>query len=456
MSLLYNTLCNILQNINKLLWGKAAIILIFAASAFLTVKCGFIQFRHPLRILKSTLFASRRENSAKKTGISRFQALSTALAASMGTGNIIGVASAIAIGGCGAVFWMALSAFFVMSFAFAENVLGVKYKAPQSEGPMPYIEKAFGSKKAAAAYAAACMLASFGIGSMAQANSVSSSLGFLGADVKTAAVISAVIVGAIIFRGGKFIAGLAEKIIPFASLVYILGTLAIIALNADKLPSALTEIFTSALGFRQAAGGLAGTAISTGLRRGLFSNEAGMGSSVFAHTSADCDDPEVMGMWAVLEVFIDTVLCCTLTALAILCTGADSAGLGGAETVIEAFRRCFGNFSVYFVSGANIVFAFASVLGWYFYGEKCACYLSEGTLLKNSYRLFYAAAVYFGAVCSLNLIWEISDILNAAMLFPNLISLIILSGEIKMGSSRREKARKTGAPSSPRRTYTNF
>lgn len=437
-----------------MLWGTGTLILVFAAGIFLTIRCGFVQFRHPLLLLKKTLFAPKKENSEQKKGISRLQALSTALGASMGTGNIIGVAAAISVGGCGAVFWMVVSAFFVMALAFTENVLGVRYKLISKNekagcGPLLYLSKGLKSPMAAVVYAAVCIAASFAAGNMSQVNSAVSSLDNLGFSRHAAGIVFAIAIGFMIFRGSVFIAKAAEKIIPAVSLVYILVSLFVIVIYRNNIAEILTSIVRSAFGFRQAAGGVIGAIInkslSIGLRRGVFSNEAGLGSSVFAHTSAECDEPAVMGLWAVLEVFIDTVLCCTLTALVILCTGGDGCGLEGADMVIYSFGSALGEYAAYFIAGANTVFAFASMLGWYFYGEKCAEYLSPEGRLTTTYRLAYTAAAYFGAVISLDLVLELADLFNGLMMLINLTAIIILSKEavpyakgLKKSCSRKE------------------
>lgn len=435
---MYNTFCNIINQINDLLWGNFTVILIFSASIFLTIRTGFIQFKHPVKLLRFTLFAGKKEISDSKKGISSLQALSTALGASMGTGNIIGVAAAISIGGCGAVFWMIVSAFFVMSLAFTENVLGIhfKNKFPQLKsvcGPLLYIEKGLDSRPAAVIYAVFCLLTSFGIGNFTQANSAINFLDEFGVSSVIGGAVLACAVGIVIFRGSRFVALVSEKTVPVMSLLYILCAVAVIIISGNNITEILIEIIESAFGLQQAAGGFAGTIINisltTGLRRGIFSNEAGMGSSVFAHTSTNCNEPCTMGLWAIAEVFIDTVLSCTLTALVILCTGADSSGKDGAHMVIEAFRRCLGNGGAYFVAAANILFAFAAITGWYYYGEKCADYLSKGKTLKILYRIFYTAAVFIGAVSASSLLWQLSDILNAFVLFPNLAAILILSKE---------------------------
>lgn len=435
---LYNTICNIFSAINNLLWGNFTVFIILAAGIFLTVRCRAVQFLSPAAILSRTIFTLKKNDPDSKKGISNFQALSTALGASMGTGNIIGVAAAISIGGSGAVFWMIMSAFIVMAFAFTENVLGVIYKnryhdISDGTGPILYIRKGLGSRSLSLVYAAACLAASFGIGSITQSDSAVTSLSQLGISPLFSGALLTLFTLVSVFKGGRFIALLSEKIVPLSALCYIICALIAIIIYGNNISFVLTDIISSAFGFRQAAGGFAGTfiniSLTTGLRRGIFSNEAGMGSSVFAHTSTRCDDPCTMGSWAVVEVFIDTVLSCTLTALVILCTGADKTGLEGAAMVCEAFRRCFGNSAVYFVAAANTMFAAASVTGWYYYGEKCADHLVPKPWFRNSYRVLYSAAVMAGALFSSSLLWTISDILNAFVMLPNLAAIIILSKE---------------------------
>ena len=433
-----NTICNFIYRLNSLLWGDFTVVLILFAGLFLTIRCGFIQFRNPVKIIQATVF-SRSDNKKKaKNGISNIQALSTALGASMGTGNIVGVAAAISIGGSGSVLWMILSSFIVMSLAFTENVLGIIYKnkyknSSSSSGAILYIDKGLNCKSIAVIYALFCLAASFGIGNISQSNSAALSLSEVGIAPVVSGLILCIVTAFSVFKGGRFIASVSEKFIPFISVLYIICAFVCIIISGNNIIDVLTDMFCSAFGIKQAAGGFTGTIINvsltTGMRRGLFSNEAGMGSSVFAHTSTDCTDPCTMGLWAMVEVFIDTALLCTLTALVILCTGADKSGLEGAAMVIEAFRRCLGNSAAYIVAAANTFFAAASISGWYYYGEKCALYLSRKPCFINSYRFLYSCTVFIGAVFSSSLLWAISDILNAFVMFPNLAAILILSSE---------------------------
>lgn len=356
----------------------------------------------------------------------------------MGTGNIIGVAAAISIGGAGAIFWMWVSAILGSSLAFAENVLGVKYKK-YGGGPMAYISKGLSSPALAAVYAAACALASFGIGNMTQTNALSSAAAELGVSPFFSGAVIAVLCGAIIFRGSKKVATAAEKLIPFVSILYIAAAVIVIAVYGKNIIEMLKTIVLSAFGISQISGGICGAVlkktISTGLRRGIFSNEAGMGSSVLVHTETECDEPAVMGMWAVVEVVIDTLLCCTLTAFCILLTGADGSGAEGIGMVTEAFRSVSGRFAPYFTTAVTVIFAFCTLLGWYFYGEKCVTYIyrnGRGRTPKRAvffYRAAYTLAAFTGAVSRLSLVWELADLFNWFMLMINLFALIVLNRE---------------------------
>ena len=465
----YDEICSFISNFNNLLWGFGTVLFVFGSGIFLTIRMkGFNIFRI-VHIFKSTLFRKKSDAENNSGGISQFQALSTALAASMGTGNIVGVAAAISVGGAGAIFWMWISALFGTSLALAENILGVKYKnlspvklrkkpvsadstspeKPKSStepafpeehtspaGPMTYISKGLGGHIFAVIYAAVCLFASFGIGNMTQTNAIASAASEIGISPVFAGAAAAILCGMIIFRGAKKTAAAAERIIPAISVLYFAAAVAVIIVFRNNIGEMLRTIFLSAFGFRQAAGGFLGTAVkkavSVGLRRGVFSNEAGMGSSVLVHTETNCAEPVQMGMWAVAEVFIDTIICCSLTAFVILLTGADSCKGEGLAMAAEGFRRGLGNYAADFVAVSAMIFAFCTLLGWYFYGEKCLLFISKE---KNSrrnlfiFRTVYTAAAFIGSVSQLSLIWNTADIFNWLMLIINLFSILVLSGE---------------------------
>lgn len=427
---MYDTICNILNNINNLLWGFGTALVIFGIGIYFTIRIKGFNFIHIVHIFKSTLFGQTDKKSEKDSGISQFQALSTALAASMGTGNIVGVAAAISIGGAGAVFWMWVSALFGTAIAFAENVLGVKYKSAGSSSPMSYISEALGSPVFGFLYAAVCAAASFGIGNMTQTNAIASAASELGIPPVLAGTAAALLCGTVIFRGAKGVARTAERIIPIISILYFIAAIAVIIMFAEGIPAVLSRIITSALGLSQIAGGFCGAAmknaVSNGLRRGIFSNEAGMGSSVLVHTETDCREPIQMGMWAVAEVVIDTMICCTLTALVILLTGADKCGSTGLAAAAEGFRRGLGEYAAVFTALAAVIFAFCTLLGWYFYGEKCLVYITKRRSALFAFRVLYTLSAFLGAILRLELVWGAADVLNWLMLAINLTAVTIL------------------------------
>lgn len=433
----YDTICNIINKLNNLLWGFGTAALVFGAGIYFTVRFKGFNIIHIGHILKTVFFEKKSRSKNEEGGISRFQAIATALAASMGTGNIIGVAAAVSIGGPGAVFWMWVSALFGTATGLAENVLGTKY-GRFGEGPMGYISHGAGMPRLAVLYAAACAAASFGIGNMTQTNALAAAMGTFRIPPAVSGFAAAVICAAVIFGGRKKAAAAAEKAIPAVSVFYIAGAVCVTVLFGKNIPGVLKLIFESAAGYSQIAGGFLGTvlkkSVTVGLRRGIFSNEAGMGSSVLVHTEAGCSEPLKAGMWAVAEIVIDTLICCTATAFVILLTGADASGTEGLTMVTEGFRRGFGNAAPFFVSASAAVFAVCTLLGWYFYGEKCVRYIcgrlkagSSGAVLV--YRLLYTAAAFGGAVAELSLVWEAADLLNWSMLMINLLAVLLLCGE---------------------------
>ena len=433
----------VISEINNILWGGGMIILILGAGIYLTFATRFFQFRKVKMIFSETILSLFKDKSVRKSNekksISQLQAVSTALAATMGTGNIAGVASALTLGGAGAVFWMWVSSLFGMMIVFCENVLGIYYRYKNSNdewvgGPMVYLEKGLGSKKLGMVYAVFCVLASFGMGNITQINSISlSAKTSFGVPCVVTGVISAVLIGIIIFGGLKRIGSVTEKLIPILSLAYILGSIIIIVINFKAIPSAFSEIFKGAFGLDSITGGICGVAVkqavSVGLRRGVFSNEAGLGSTVMVHAASDIKSPVKQGMWGIFEVFLDTIVCCTLTALVILTSGAMNCKgikLDGAALVIKAFESGFGHFSGIFVTASVSLFAFATVLGWSVFGLKAFEYVfGEGYSVY--YKLIYVMLILFGATGSINLIWGISDIFNGFMAIPNLIGVLILS-----------------------------
>jgi len=432
---IYNTICKTVSNLNDLLWGIGTFTLIFAIGMYFTIRIKFCNIIHIVDFLK--IIFSRQKSSPDKIPkgkLSQFQVLSTSLAASMGTGNIIGVAAAISMGGPGAIFWMWASAIFGTAIGFIENVLGYIYRN-NGKCPMGYISRAFHSVHLSQVYALLCVAASFGIGNMTQSNAISAAAAEFGILLPISGVVVAAVCGFVIFGGRKKVALAAEKLVPFAAVLYLLGAILVITIYGKYIADILISIVQSAFGFSQISGGICGAvlkkSIAVGLRRGIFSNEAGMGSSVLIHSETASDTPVKMGMFAVVEVVIDTLLCCTCTALVILLTGADRTGTQGLSMVTVAFRSVMGNFAEIFVASTTVIFAFCTLLGWYFYGEKCLDFVTKTGNSKAifCYRILYISAAFIGAVAELELVWETADILNWFMLALNLSAVVILHND---------------------------
>ncbi len=429
---LYNTICTFLSEFNNLLWGMGTFIIIVGIGIYFTIRIKFFNIIHIVDCLKTVFCCNANKNNKSQNGrLSQFQALSTALAASMGTGNIIGVAAAISMGGPGAIFWMWISAILGTAIGFIENVLGYIYKGT-SNGPMGYIAKAFYSDRAPMVYALLCVAASFGIGNMTQSNAISAAAYEFNIPAPISGITVALICGAVIFGGAKKVASAAEKLVPFAAALYLVGSIIIILIFGNYIFEILITIVKSAMGFSQISGGFCGAvlqkSIAVGLRRGIFSNEAGLGSSVLVHSETAVDTPVKMGMFAVVEVIIDTLLCCTCTALVILLTGADASGAEGLAMVSVGFGSVMGGAAKFFVAATTVIFAFCTLLGWYFYGEKCLDFAFKNGNSKAVflYRILYIFAAFAGAVAELELVWQTADILNWFMLVLNLSAVVCL------------------------------
>ena len=427
--------------VNSFAWGPPMLALLLLTGIYMTVRTGFFQvtrFRHVLDNTILAIFKDRKVVRTKdKTAISQFQALSTALAATIGTGNIVGVATAIVAGGPGAVFWMWVSAFFGMMTNYSENVLGIFYRKKNEKGewaggPMMYLEKGLHAKWLAVIFSVFCLVASFGIGNIAQINSISTAL-YASLHIPTwvTGLLVASLVAIVILGGIKRIASVTEKIVPFMALVYIVGALAIILINFRGIPHAFSQIFAGAFSMKAVGGGVFGfvmaQAIRYGLARGVFSNEAGLGSSVMVHSSSDVKEPVRQGIWGIFEVFVDTIVVCTLTALVILTTGVPLDGtLQGAELTMAAYSHGFGAAGGVFTSVAILLFAFSTILGWSFYGQRAAEYLG-GLKIVPVYKLVFVIVVLIGAMSSVQLVWDLSDTFNGLMALPNLIGVLGLS-----------------------------
>ncbi len=421
--------------LNSIVWGPVMLVLILGTGLFLTLGLKFMPIR---RIGHGFKMLWQNQDSPQSGDISPFNALMTSLSATIGTGNIAGVGTAIAIGGPGAVFWMWCTALVGMATKYAEAVLAVKYRETDVEGnyvggPMYYIKNGLGARWQwlAIAFALFGAFAGFGIGNMVQANSVADAVHTnLGIDKVVTGGIMAVLVFLVLVGGIKRIAKVAGAVIPIMAIAYLLGGLIVIFANISQVPEALMLIVKHAFTPTAASGGFAGAAvmvaIQMGVARGIFSNEAGLGSAPIAHASAKTNNPVRQGTIAMLGTFIDTLIVCTITALVIVMTGVWDSGASGASLSSAAFAAGLPGFGEWVVTFGLIIFAFTTILGWSVYGERCVQYLF-GIKSILPFRLFWVAAVPLGAVVTLDFVWLFADTLNAMMAIPNLIALILLS-----------------------------
>ncbi|WP_208560487.1 alanine/glycine:cation symporter family protein [Marinilactibacillus kalidii] len=421
--------------VNDIVWGWPLLLLIFGTGIFLTAYTGFVSFRKFGYIIRQTFFKMFNKNQVGEGEITAFQAVSTALAATVGTGNIAGVGTAIAIGGPGAVFWMWVAALFGMTTKYGEVVLSIKYREKTADGrfvggPMYYLTKGANMKWLAIVFAAFGTLATFGIGNMVQSNSVADSLNAtFGIDPLITGIVLAVLVALVILGGIQSIGKVTEIIVPFMAAIYIIGGVTIIVLNITLIPEAFRVIFHDAFTGTAATGGFVGSSIMLSIRygvaRGVFTNEAGLGSAPIAHAAATTDHPVRQGLWGVFEVFADTIVLCTITALVIVMTGAYDTGLDGAPLTTAAFEEGLA-YGGYVVTFGLIFFAFSTLLGWSYYGERCMEFLF-GPKSIMIYRLVYLPLIVVGSVGGLRAVWALADTLNGLMALPNLIGLLLLS-----------------------------
>ncbi len=467
MEKFFEQLANINGVINDFVWVKIGLVLLIGTGILMTVCTKVFQISHLKHWWVETIGSVFKKNSdstkkTDKTSITQFQALCTALAATIGTGNIAGVAAAIVIGGPGAVFWMWLAAFFGMMTNFSENVLGIFYRRRNNDGEwsggaMYYLKDGLGSKKGckfigsvlAVLFAIFAILASFGIGNMGQVNKITLNidsaflknvdLGAISGIPVTHIIIGValMIIAALIIIGGlQRIAAVAEKLVPFMAVLYVVGCLVIFFINIDMVGAVFAAIFKFAFGIKAVAGGAAGVAISQvitqGCKRGVFSNEAGLGSSVMVHSSSNVKEPVKQGMWGIFEVFFDTFVVCTMTAVVVLTsgyidleTGLAVEGVNDATLVSQAFGNVFGVIGEMFVAIAMLLFAFTTVLGWSQYGTKAVEYLLGEKAVKV-YKVIFVLMIISGAVMTSSLAWDISDTFNGLMMIPNLIGVIAL------------------------------
>ncbi len=420
----------------NIIWGVPMLLLFtFTGLLFMVKLKGFTLF-HGFK----SIF--RKHNNNEKS-ISPFATLTATLGTTLGTGNVIAIGTAIAFGGAGAIFWMWISGLLGMMTCYAENYLGYKYRVATDEGfegvPFRYIKKAFGDKKAgsliAKLFAFLCIGASLGMGNMAQINSASAVLDrSVNVPLWTTGIVCTILVVYFAGKGLKHLANITIWLIPMISVLYIAGCIIVIASGVNKLPEVFYRIVSEAFSSEAIVGGTAGSvmlnAMMWGVKRGVFSNEAGLGTSVIINTGSSCETPHEQGMWAMLQVFIDTIVMCTMTALAILVSGADKISSDGINMADIAFSNVFGNYGALFLSIAIMVFAVSTVSGWYIYGKSCVSYLLNEKWCKCYFYIFILLC-FVGAIAKTEFVWEFSDLLNGLMAIPNLLALLILRKEIK-------------------------
>ena len=436
--------------LNNFVWGVPAIVCILGVGLYLTIGTKFMQFRKLGYSLRNTIGRIFEKNTASKGSMTPFQAVCTALAATVGTGNIAGVAGAIAIGGPGAVFWMWISALLGMCTKFAEVTLAVHFRERNSKGdyaggPMYYIKNGLGKKWMwlAYLYAAFGVLTVFGTGNATQVNTITASINTAlinynlltpestGATNLIIGLSIAAIVALILLGGIKRIGKVTEKLVPIMALLYIILGIGLIVIRFDAVPAALASIFQGAFNPRAVTGGVVGSlflSLKNGISRGIFSNEAGLGTGSIAHACADTDAPVKQGLYGIFEVFTDTIVICTMTALIILVSGIpiNYGSAAGAELTISGFTSVYGNWVSIFTAVAMCCFAFSTIIGWGLYGARCAEFLF-GSKVIFGFNIAYSLVAILGATMDLGLIWGIADTFNGFMAIPNLIGVFLLS-----------------------------
>ncbi|MBQ5673679.1 MAG: sodium:alanine symporter family protein [Lachnospiraceae bacterium] len=447
------TIKSINDVINGLVWGVPAMVCIIGVGILLSVRTGFIQFRKFPYAMKATLGKIFKKSEAGQGSITPFQAVCTALAATVGTGNIAGVAGAIAIGGPGAVFWMWISALLGMCTKFAEVTLAVHFRERNEHGdyvggPMYYIKNGLSKKWhfLAVLYAAFAVLTVFGTGNATQVNTITTAinsalLNYNVINESTQGMVSliigiviTVVVGMVLLGGIKRIARVTEKLVPFMAVLYVILGIGVIVLNVEKVPSVFYSIFYGAFNPSAITGGVVGSlfvSMQKGVSRGIFSNEAGLGTGSIAHATADTTDPVEQGVFGIFEVFADTIIICTLTALTIFCSGVtvNYGVAAGAELTISGFTATYGSWVSIFTAVAMCCFAFSTILGWGLYGARCMEFLGSAKFIKP-FMVVYSLMGIVGATMDLGLLWSIADTFNGLMAIPNLIALFLLSGTV--------------------------
>ena len=444
---------NINSVVNNFIWGVPAMLCIFGVGLYLSIRTHFLQIRKFPYAIKTTIGRMFRKRNASDGALTPFQAVCTALAATVGTGNIAGVAGAIAIGGPGAVFWMWISALLGMCTKFAEVTLAVHFREKNTNGdlvggPMYYIKNGLGEKWIWLAYlfAAFGVLTVFGTGNATQVNTITTAInsallnyhviseGAVSTSNLIIGIVIMVLVGMILLGGIKRIGQVTEKLVPFMALLYIVLALGVVLMNIRVLPAVFVSIIRGAFQPSAVTGGVVGSmfmSMKKGVSRGIFSNEAGLGTGSIAHACADTRKPVKQGMFGIFEVFADTIVICTLTALVILCSQVpvNYGAAAGAELTIQGFTSVYGDWVSIFTAVAMCCFAFSTILGWGLYGARCIEFLFSEKVIKP-FMVAYSLVAILGATANLGLMWSIAETFNGLMAIPNLIALFLLSGTV--------------------------
>lgn len=459
-------IASINQVVNGFIWGVPAMICIIGVGLLLSVRTRFIQIRKFGVAMKNTVGKIFDKTQAKDGSMSPFQAVCTALAGTVGTGNIAGVAGAIALGGPGAIFWMWCSAFLGMCTKFSEVTLAIHFREKNSNGeyvggPMYYIKNGLSKKWyfLAFLYAVFGVLTVFGTGNATQVNTIVASINSAlmsfhiidGTNDKANLIFGifiAALVAMVLLGGIKRIGQVTEKLVPFMAVLYVILALGVIIMNIEHVPAVFSEIFSGAFSPRAATGGVIGSmflSMKKGVSRGIFSNEAGLGTGSIAHACADTDNAVHQGMFGIFEVFMDTIIICTLTGLVILLAapGITYGQAAGAELTISGFTSTYGSWVSIFTAVAMCCFAFSTIIGWGLYGSRCIEFLG-GEKLVRPFLVIYSFVSIVGATINLGLLWDIADTFNGLMAVPNLISLLMLSGQVKKLAIEVDQAQKDG------------
>lgn len=437
----------------RMIWGDWLLYAFLGTGLYFTIGTRFFQIRGMKKWMFYTFgkMLERKEKKVRKQGeVTQFQALCTALGGTLGTGNIVGVATALTAGGSGAIVWMWISAWIGMMTSFAEKTLGILFRYPSKDGtwvggPMVYMERGLHSKGLAIFFSIICILASFGMGNMTQAHSITEAFQMsVGGKPLIIGIFLAFLLGIVFLGGMKRLIGVTEKLVPFIAIFYLIGSCIVIFHFKERLFPAIGDMICQAFQPQAVVGGVSGygikKAMTIGISRGIFSNEAGLGSSVIIHSQAEVQKPSIQGFWGIQEVFLDTIIMCTLTALVILTSGAydGTDRIDGTLLVTQAFGTVLGSYGAAFIRWSMILFGFATLISWSYYGKKCVHYL-VGEKWVMLYEGIYCGIAVIGSTLSLETVWKFADNMNGLLAIPNLIAIVLLSPYVFRELKRFEK-----------------